>query len=302
MMKHLYILFIATILFILPNFVSAQGGITDSIRTKYDTISFWSGLADIAFTLQQVGLKNWTAGGDDLLSMNFSGRALALKEKDRFLWRNIFEANYSLTKQGEQKRFRANTDTWKIISRYSYSLENNWSLTASLIFQSQFGKLYKISKDEDTGDEILTLSSDILSPGYVWPSMGFTYSKNEKWAISLMPVSGKLIIVLDDSLSNVGAFGVSPGEKFRSESGFGIDGYIKSEIIKNINIESDLSIFTRYIDFFKTDVRWNIKLRFKVNKFFSAFYSNNLIYDIDVSDAVQFRYNINLGLAYDITF
>jgi len=302
-MKHLYILIITIVLLVSPIFVLAQGGIADSIRTKYDTISYWSGTADFAFTLQQLGLKNWTAGGDDLLSMNFAGRTLAVKEKDRFLWRNIFEANYSLTKQGNQKRIRANTDNWKIISRYNYSLESNWFITASIIFQSQFGKLYKVSVDEDTGDELLTLTSDILSPGYVWPSFGFTYSKDkDKWALSLMPVTGKLIIVLDDSLSNVGAFGVIPGENFKSESGFGIDGYIKSEIIKNIDVESDISIFTRYNDFLQTDIRWNIILRFKVNKFFSAFYSNNLIYDIDVSDKVQFRYNINLGLAYDITF
>jgi hypothetical protein len=256
----------------------------------------------MAATFKQIGLKNWVPGGAELISLNLSGRLRARKEKERYIWQNAFEATYTLTKQGEQKRIRANTDEWRIITRYNWKLENNWAVTAGITTSSQFGELYKVKIDPDTDNEITTLTSDLFSPGFIWPSFGFTKLKNEEWNISIMPVTGKLIVVLNDSLSDTGAFGVDPGKKFSVKSGFGIDAWIKKDLIKNMSLESDLSLFSHYYDIIHTDIRWNFVLRFKVNKFFSSFYSHNFIYDHNIIDKIQFKYTISLGFAYDVTW
>jgi hypothetical protein len=291
---------IISLLIIIPQLLFAQGGLADSIKTQYDTISFWTRSAEVAATFKQIGLKNWVQGGAELISLNLSGRLRARKEKERYIWQNGFEAVYTLTKQGEQKRIRANTDDWRIITKYNWKMENNWAFTTGITVNSQFGKLYKVKIDPDSDEEITTLTSDLLSPGFIWPSFGFTKYKKEIWSISLMPVTGKLIIVLNDSLSDAGAFGVDPGQKFNVEAGFGIEAWLKKEILKNISLESDLSLFSHYYDLLHTDVRWNFTLRFSVNKFFSSFYSHNLIYDNNITDKVQFKYSISLGFAYDI--
>lgn len=300
-MKYLCIFFF--ILFLMsPNSIHAQGGFADSIKTKYDTIKFWARSAELAATFKQIGLKNWVQGGSELISLNMNARVRAVKEKERYIWQNAFEATYTLTKQGQQKRIRANTDEWKIITKYNWKLENNWAVTAGITMSSQFGQLYKVKIDQDTDTEITTLTSDFLAPGFIWPSFGFTKLKKDQWGISLMPITGKLIIVLNDSLSNAGAFGVDPGKQFKAKSGFGIDAWIKKDLMKNMSLESDLSTFSNYTDVIHTDVRWNFTLRFKVNKFFSAFYANNLIYDFNIIDKVQFKYTISLGFAYDVTW
>jgi hypothetical protein len=128
------------------------------------------------------------------------------------------------------------------------------------------------------------------------------YAIENKFNVSFLPLSGKFTIVLDDSLSNAGAYGVQEGQHFRSENGFGIDANLKMEVMQNISVESELNVFTRYQDISMTDVRWDILTRFKVNKFFSGFFSSNLIYDKDVVDKIQFRYSINMGLSYDFRF
>jgi len=287
---------------LLPNLLFAQGGMQDSIKTQYDTISFWTRTAEVGATFKQIGLKNWVQGGAELISLNLTGKLRARKEKERYIWQNIFESTYTLTKQGEQKRIRANTDDWKIITRYNWKLENNWAITTGISVNSQFGPLYKVSVDPATDEEVTTLTSDILAPGFIWPSFGFTKLKKDIWNVSLMPVTGKIVTVLNDSLSDAGAFGVDPGKKFSIEAGFGIDAWVKTEILKNMSIESDLALFSHYYDILHTDVRWNFTLRFKVNEFFSAFYNNNLIYDYNIVDKVQFKYTISLGFAYDITW
>jgi hypothetical protein len=295
-----FLIFILILLF--PHYLFAQGGLQDSIKTRYDTISFWTRTAEFGATFKQIGLKNWVQGGAELISLNLTGKLRARKEKERYIWQNLFEATYTLTKQGEQKRIRANTDDWRIITRYNWKLENNWAITMGITINSQFGPLYKVTVDPDTDEEVATLTSDFFAPGFIWPSFGFTKMKKDIWMISLMPVTGKIVTVLNDSLSDAGAFGVDPGEKFSIEAGFGIDAWIKTEIFKNMSIESDLNIFSHYYDMLHTDVRWNFTMRFKVNKFFSAFYQNNLIYDYNIVDKVQFKYTISLGFAYDITW
>lgn len=279
-----------------------QGGLTDSIKTQYDTIKYWTRTAEVAATFKQIGLKNWVQGGAELISLNLTGRLRARKEKERYIWQNAFESTYTLTRQGEQKRIRANTDEWRVISRYNWKLENNWNITAGISLNSQYGKLYKVTKDPVSEEEIATLTSDLLSPGFVWPTLGFTYIKKEIWSLSIMPVTGKLIVVLNDSLSQAGAFGVDPGEHLSIEAGFGFDGWLKKELFNNISLESDISIFSHFYDILHTDVRWNFILRFKVNSFFSGFYSHNLIYDYNIIDKVQFKYTISLGFAYDISW
>ncbi|MBR9998557.1 MAG: DUF3078 domain-containing protein [Cyclobacteriaceae bacterium] len=290
------------ILFPLPELLFAQGGMIDSIRTKYDTISYWVKGGNAAITFQQVGLKNWNAGGNELLAFNLNFRGFANKEMERYIWFNQFDVAYSLSRQGDQKKIRANKDNWKITSRLNRKLENNWSLVVGLMIQSQFSALYKVSIDKDTDKEITTLTSNFLSPGYLWPSFGFMYAVEDKFNVSFLPLTGKFTIMLDDSLSNAGAFGVKKGQHFRPENGFGIDANMKIDVMKNISLESEFYTFTRYDDIFMTDVRWDFLLRFKVNKFFSGFFLSNLIYDKDVVDKIQFRYSINMGLAYDFNF
>jgi hypothetical protein len=287
-------------LFSAPQLLWAQGGMIDSIRTKYDTISYWTRGGNASLTFQQIGLKNWTAGGNELLAFNLNFKGFATKEMERYTWFNQLDMTYSLSKQGEQKKIRANKDNWKISTRLNRKLENNWSLTLGLIVQSQFGPLYKVVIDEDTNEEITTLTSNLFSPGYFWPSFGFAYAVENKFNVSFLPLTGKITILLEDSLAAAGAFGIAKGNHFRSENGFGIEANLKMDIMKNISVESELNTFSRYQNVFLTDVRWDFLVRFKVNEFFSSFFSSNLIYDKDVIDKIQFRYAINMGLSYDL--
>ncbi len=287
-------------LFLIPQHFYGQGGLVDSIKTRFDTVTYWTKGANVAFNFQQIGLKNWTAGGDELFSLNFNANGFANKELEKYIWFNSLDASYNLSRQGDKQKIRANKDRWKATTKLSRKLDNGWLLTLGLTIQSQFNKLYKITTDPDTNEEIANLSSNFFSPGYIWPSIGFTYNKKDYLKLSVQPLTGKITSVLNDSLSEAGAFGVLENRKVRSEVGFGLDASYKQLIIKNIIAESELSTFSRFREVLLTDVRWDVSIRFKVNRYVSGQFSSNLIYDKETIDEIQFRYSISIGFSYDI--
>ena len=54
-------------------------------------------------------------------------------------------------------------------------------------------------------------------------------------------------MVLDDSLSRAGAFGVIPGENVRAEAGMSLAvGLVDFMLMENVTWKSDLNLFSNY--------------------------------------------------------
>ena len=91
--------------------------------------------------------------------------------------------------------------------------------------------------------------------------------------------------VKDGYLSNEGAFGVDPGDRFRAEIGAYI--YIKA----------------------KADMNWDVLINMKINKYLNATLNTTLKYDNDVKTIndegekrgakVQFKDILGIGVAYN---
>ncbi len=109
--------------------------------------------------------------------------------------------------------------------------------------------------------------SDLFAPGYITTALGFDYKPTAWFSALLSPLTGKHTLVLNDELSNAGAFGVDAGDKYRFELGAMVNANMKKDIMKNINLTSSLILFTPYSDSFgNVDVTWDLALAMKVNK------------------------------------
>ena len=91
--------------------------------------------------------------------------------------------------------------------------------------------------------------------------------------------------VKDGYLSNEGAFGVDPGDRFRAEIGAYI--YIKAKaeqkIMENVNLITNVDFFTPYNkQFGNVDVNWDVLINMKINKYLNATLNTTLKYDNDV--------------------
>lgn len=269
--------------------------------------SYWNHFGKVGLTFSQAGFSNWAAGGDPSLAFNGILNYGFKYEKDPHLWQTVLDAGYGAQRIGKEgEPFKKSDDNVVLMTRYGYKISNKWYLSALGSFRTQFYKGYQYA-----GDSAI-LVSGFMSPAYSKIGIGVTYnhkfSENESFSLSFTPLNGKTTFVLDDTLSARGDFGVEPGKKIRFRGGVGLLVAFKKELINNISLNTTLSLFTPFEDMAVVDVNWDMAIWFKINEFFSANISTQLIYDQDVSflnengehfnSAVQFKEVLGIGLAY----
>ena len=114
-------------------------------------------------------------------------------------------------------------------------------------------------------------------------SLGFDYKPTESFSVFFSPVTARLIVVSDDSLSAKGSYGVKPGRNSKTEFGaFATAAYIR-EFNKIVAFKSRLDLFSNYRHQPKNiDIFWTNLLSLKMTKALSVSWNVDLIYDDDV--------------------
>lgn len=275
-------------------FISAQD--TASVEGPWK----YNGVASLNFA--QVSLTNWSQGGESSYAINALSAFNLNYNKDNNSWANSLDLGYGIQKIGDKDPGKTD-DHIELLSKYGRETGNNWFLSGMLNFKTQFAQGYK---NTPAGRVII---SDFMSPGYLMLSIGMEHKKDDSFFVSLSPVSGKVTIVSNDSLSSAGSFGVEPGNNTRSEFGGSVKISLKKEIMENVNLSTTLDLFSNYIE---TPQNIDISLRalvsMKINKFLSANLSAHLLYDDDIAyideegiahgPRIQFKEILGVGLSY----
>lgn len=142
---------------------------------------------------------------------------------------------------------------------------------------------YKIEKIANSSETRRLLISDFMAPGYLQTSLGLTFRDSKKgYTATLAPFTGRFTFVLTDSLSNAGSFGITPGDKIRSEAGISLRGGYQKQIMENVKFQTNFNLFSNYEKFPNTVVNIEAVLNLKVNDFIQSNISTQLIYDDDV--------------------
>jgi hypothetical protein len=252
-----------------------------------------------SLNISQAALNNWAAGGDNFsLSVNSLLSLYAFYKKDRYSWDNTFDFNLgyvNTTSLGSRK----NDDRFDLLSKYGYALNSKLNLAELVNLRSQFFKGYTFEND------VKTLSSNFMAPGYLLLSAGLDYKPIKELSIFVSPVTARWVIVRDTALSNKGAYGVTAGKTSNLEFGaFATINYLK-ELSKNITYKGRLDLFSNYrrnpqnVDLFMSNT-----LNAKISKVISATWGVDLIYDDDVrlfgptqtSPGLQVKSIVGIGL------
>jgi hypothetical protein len=103
-------------------------------------------------------------------------------------------------------------------------------------------------------------------------------------------VTSRFVFVLNQALSDSGAFGVTPGNSLKYEFGSYIKFFFKHDIVKNVNFQTKLNLFSNYLDKPQNiDVFWEVLLSLKINKFLTASILTDMYYD----DNIHVAYDSN---------
>jgi len=275
------------------------------VKDPNDTIKMtWKTGGIYNLNFNQAALSNWAAGGDNsALSLSTMLSVYAFYKDGRKSWDNSLDLAYGIvntTSLGTRK----SDDRIDLVSKYGYDLGKKWYLSALVQFRSQFAKGYNYP---DANTKVLT--SDFLAPAYVLQSIGMDYKPNDNFSLFISPITARELIVRNDSLAGVGAFGVDSGKKFRFELGAFVSVNYTANISKTAIYKTKLDLFSNYLHNPQNiAVNWTNILAVKVNRLISMNLTVNMIYDNDVSSTksdgtadgpkLQLQEVMGIGLAY----
>ena len=286
-------------LFILiASITSMMAQVTDaeSILKAKSTVTedVWVKGLTTGLNMSQTTLKNWAAGGQESFALNAYLNVFANHKKGKLAWDNSLNVGYGLLKQKSTSYYMKTDDKFDILSKFGVEAFKNFYYAGMVNFKTQMDEGYNYP-------DVSTPISKFMAPAYITAALGMDYKPNAYLSAFLAPITGKMTIVNDDTLSSKGAFGVDLNKKTRSEFG----GYIrviytrndfKPELLKNVSLTTKADFFSNYLNNpEKVDVNWENIISMKVNKYISVNLTTQLIYDYDVkfdelnSDGITYR-------------
>ncbi len=252
--------------------------------------------------MSQTAMANWSAGGENSIAGNAYLNASLTHKKGNWLWVTNMVLDYGLSKTKSQG-MRKSSDKIGLSTQLGYSTDNVWFYTLMGDLNTQFAKGYDYPDKEHQ-------ISNFFAPAYSNIALGMEWRPKSNYSLLLSPVSTKMTFVTDDYLSDLGAFGVDPGDHFKIEGGAFVKARAELPVMENVNLITTADSFTPYSkDFGNIDVNWDVLISMKINKVLSATINTTLKYDNDVKTfddngvkkgaKVQFKEVLGIGLAYN---
>jgi hypothetical protein len=276
------ILFIALALASTTTFAQVTDAEKDLKTQSTDTLEGWKNGGAVSINFSQLSLSNWAAGGLNSINVNSFFSYYANYTKGDISWDNSFDLGFGIVRQGDdQAPWVKSDDKLDFTSKFGKKASDKLYYAGLLNFRTQFVEGYETPARAN-------LISNFLAPGYLLTALGVDYKPSDKLSLFIAPVTHKSTIVMDEFLSDAGAFGVDMGSTMRSEFGGYLRVQFKSDIAKNINYTTRLDLFSNYMNNPENiDVNWENILTMKVNEFISANFMTHMIYDDDIKVAVD---------------
>lgn len=287
--------------FLISSSALAQTTPQDSTIAPQDTI--WRVSGAVGLSLNQVALSNWSAGGQNSLAWNTTFDFKADYKKGNWKWDNLVHLGYGQSKQGDDPLNKTD-DQILLNTNVGYEIKGPWYATFNVNFRTQFADGYDLPNDS-------VIVSGFMAPGYLVTGFGIEYKPSDNFIVMVNPISNKTVFVMNDFLSEQGAYGVDTLATTKKEFGAFISLFYKKELVKNVTFTTLYTMFGDYKNLAAWDVNWDLILDFKINEFLAANLTTNLIYDQDIKipvdntgdgvkesfgPRVQFRQALGIGL------
>ncbi len=256
---------------------------------KTDSIKKWSGVGKFTFLFNQSSYSNWSSGGENtiagsvIINYDFNYR------KKKWKWDNKIITSYGASHISGQG-FRKTDDRFEYNSVLGYNTKKYWYFSFFSNFITQYTEGYDYSKTPKL------LVSSALSPAYWSFGPGILWRKNENYRINIAPATSRFTFV---SSAFSGMYGVPEGKTSSYGLGFNLSGYLKFPIMKNVEMENIIALYSDYLDNPQNiDVNYQVNVSANVNEHLSMNITLHLISDSNASSRVQFREVFGLGVRY----
>lgn len=301
-MSHKITSFIG-ILFLFNIFCAAA---QKSDSSRRDTLSVWKLKSLYSLSGTQSSFVNWNAGGRNNISLIGNITASADYNKAKWNWSSDVTLAFGGIKYLDDVQgvdLQKTEDKIDLSSIVGMRISKRFLISLNSGFKTQFADGFTYPNDS-------VAVSKFMAPGYLNLALGTDYIKDANFSVFGSPFAAKTTLVMDDSLSQLGAFGVEKGERIRHEFGAFIKLKWNSKLMKNIDMKSKIELFSNYLNNPENiDVNAELVFIFRVNSLFSATAQWNLVYDDDIKirdkngnigPRTQFKSVLGIGISYKL--
>lgn len=160
-----------------------------------------------------------------------------------------------------------------------------------------------------------------MAPAYFLLALGMDFEVDSNLSFFVSPATARITYVHDNTLAKEGAFGVqaqvldangavvTPYKNIRYQFGAYAKMQYQRNIMQNVNFGTMVEAFSDYFNHPENlYVNWTTLLTMKVNKYISATFSTQLIYDpavkipqadgTQIGPRVQFKQVLGVGFSY----
>ncbi len=277
-----------------------------SDSSRRDTLSVWKLKSLYSLSGTQSSFVNWNAGGRNNISLIGNIRASADYNKAKWNWSSDATLAFGGIKYLDDVQgvdLQKTEDKIDLSSIVGMRISKRFLISLNSGFKTQFADGFTYPNDS-------VAVSKFMAPGYLNLALGTDYIKDANFSVFGSPFAAKTTLVMDDSLSQLGAFGVEKGERIRHEFGAFIKLKWNSKLMKNIDMKSKIELFSNYLNNPENiDVNAELVFIFRVNSLFSATAQWNLVYDDDIKirdkngnigPRTQFKSVLGIGVSYKL--
>ena len=271
-----------------------------------DTLSVWKLKSLYSLSGTQSSFVNWNAGGRNNISLIGNIIASADYNKAKWNWSSDVTLAFGGIKYLDDVQgvdLQKTEDKIDLSSIVGMRISKRFLISLNSGFKTQFADGFTYPNDS-------VAVSKFMAPGYLNLALGTDYIKDANFSVFGSPFASKTTLVMDDSLSQLGAFGVEKGERIRHEFGAFIKLKWNSKLMKNIDMKSKIELFSNYLNNPENiDVNAELVFIFRVNSLFSATAQWNLVYDDDIKirdkngnigPRTQFKSVLGIGISYKL--
>lgn len=244
----------------------------------------WTSKGVAGANVSQASFDNWAAGGDASIAFDLMLNYDLNYKKGRHLWTNRLEMAYGINRTSTNG-LRKTNDKIYFASNYGYGIADKLYLGAMLTFNTQFANGYNYKALSDGG---LTPGKDnyisrFMAPGYLTLGVGVIWTPYSWLKLTYSPVSWRGTFVMDDMLSDAGAYGVTAGHRTLNQFGSDLVAEVNKKLWEKLNLYSRLELYSNYLNKPQNViVHWDTMLSMNITKWLSASFNINLIYDDNI--------------------
>lgn len=282
------------------------------IRKERNTVDFTANLHGSLTAFSE----SWQAAGDNTVTILASVNFLHTYKKGRFTLTNnaVGKFGYNSMKidpNAKRSTWFKNVDEVVLSTSPQWALVKNWSYGANVKFRTQFAPGY-----EARGSELLV--SNIMAPGYLDASLGFTYilpSERFPLKVNLAPIAMSATYVIDQNVYKKAdgtiadqVYGVNYGQKQKYEGGLSVQLDFDKTWGKNGWLRYRTTAYSFYgwitglasnkIKETLPTLRWENTFDIKATKYISTQIYVQLYYNNSEINKLQVQSMLSVGLTY----